>query len=127
MGATHALTLTLNRPSSFHGLQKKVRRFFRDLDRRLFGPRHHKVNPILWTSYVAFGEHLDTNAHVHAAVRVVHDRHEKLIEVLGGTHSKVWSKIAPAGSHVLRPYLDDGWAAYSTKYLDCDSGVLLSR
>lgn len=124
-GATHALTLTLNEPSNTNAIGAKLRRFFGMLDNKLLGARYHLAPLSRRTFYTAFAENVDSNAHVHALLRVVPDRHATVERVLSGTRQPIWTKVAPLGTHVLRPITDDGWARYSTKFLLPDSEIFI--
>lgn len=125
-GATHALTLTLNEPSNPNAIGSKLHRFFGLLDNKLLGTRYHLAPLSRRTFYTAFAENVDSNAHVHALLRVVPDRHATIERVLSGTRQTIWTKVAPCGTHVIRPIIDDGWANYSTKFLYPDSEFFVS-
>lgn len=124
-GATHALTLTLNEPSNSNVIGAKLRRFFGLLDNKLLGSRYHLAPLPRRTFYTAFAENLDSNAHVHALLRVTPDRHDTIERVLSGTRQTIWTKVAPLGTHVLCPIIDGGWATYSTKFLFPDSEIFI--
>lgn len=126
MGATHALTLTINAPATADGLRAKLHQFFGRLDRAILGRRFNEAPPECRTAYVAFAENLTTNAHAHALIRVIPDRRAEVENLLGDTRSRFWSHVAPAGTHVLRPIDDEGWASYCTKFVGLNSEVFVS-
>lgn len=116
MGATHALTLAFNRPASTDKVADALWDFFGLLDRHILKRDFHLEPSSRRTDYVAFHEHLESNAHIHAVIRVTPERCARVEYLLGDKRSWLWSKIAPAGTHVLKP-IDEvgGWAAYMTK------------
>jgi hypothetical protein len=116
MGATHALTLSLNAPASVEKVQGALKTFFRNLDREILGARFHKAPLNHRTHYMAFPEHLDSNAHVHALIRVTPERHARVEYLLREDRSWLWSRVAPRGTHALRALNEvGGWAAYMMK------------
>ena len=127
MQPTHALTLIFNRTVSIDVAQKALRRFFGRIDRDLLGRRFHRAPASRRTDYVAVPEHLDTNSHVHAMLRVLPERHARIEHLLRDDRSWHWNhRLVPGGTHRLVPLHDEGWAVYATKLLNTETQVILA-
>jgi hypothetical protein len=92
-------------------IQSDLDRLHRNMDRKLFGPRFHKLPPERRTGFIGFIENLETNAHVHLSWRVPGDR----LEEFAGRIEGLWLKTTPYGSIRIKPIEDKGWGSYSTK------------
>jgi hypothetical protein len=115
--------MATSRPSrygSMHGgqigidqMRSDLRRFHRNVDRRIFGTRFHKGGRK--STFVAVAEHMDSNVHLHLAWHcpVIHgEEHARLVEAV----QKFWPDVAPNGTSVVEPIHDAaGWAAYMLK------------
>jgi len=92
-------------------IQSDLDRLHRNMDRKLFGARFHKLPTERRTAFMGFIENLETNAHVHLSWRVPGDR----LEEFAGQIQGLWLKTTPHGSIRIKPIEDAGWGSYSTK------------
>jgi hypothetical protein len=123
---THALTLACNQTIPLDGLRLALRRFFGHLDRELLGRLFHKQPTSRRTAYAAVPEHLTSNSHVHAVIRVTPARRARVEYLLGSDRSWLWSKVMPTGTHRLVSLPNGGWHAYCLKFHNLDGEVILA-
>jgi len=100
----------------------------RNVDRRLLGRLFNRQPAAMWSAYIGFIEHPDSNTHVHLAWHC-HDPHG----LAGAELAKQWGKLSPYFTSVIRPLSDPvEWANYMLKdqspaaLLD-SRGLILSR
>jgi hypothetical protein len=86
-------------------------RLHRDIDRKLFGSRFHKLPPKRRTGFIGLIESPEAKVHVHLSWRVPEDRSEAFAGLIHGQ----WLRITPYGSTRIRRISDKGWGSYSTK------------
>jgi hypothetical protein len=126
MEPTHGLTLVFNATVSLNHAQTALRRFLGHLDREMLGRRFTKGPSSRRTLCIAIPEHLHSNTHLHALLRVTPERHARVEHLLAEDRSWLWSKVAPAGTLCLKPLFDEGWARYCTKLLHLDTEVFIT-
>ena len=126
-GATHSLTLNINREMSIDNAKRSFSKFCYNVDQDRF--QRKRVDRLISSfrfSAIAFIEHPDTNIHLHAAVNLsptwlgglVDERYVRGLEA----H---WDRITRgSGSIQLDAVFDEaGWGRYITKQ---DDSFLLS-
>ncbi|TXC70955.1 hypothetical protein FSB78_08355 [Sphingomonas ginsenosidivorax] len=129
-GATHSLTLNINREMSIENAKRSFSKFCYNVDQDRF--RRKRVDRLISSfrfSAIAFIEHPDTNIHLHAAVNLspawlgglVDERYVRGLEA----H---WDRITRgSGSMQLdRVFSEAGWGRYITKSMRQDDSFLLS-
>jgi hypothetical protein len=93
-------------------IHANVGHLHRNVDRKLFGTRFHKLSPKQRTGYIGLIENPETNAHVHLAWRVPPNRSDEFT----GLIRPLWRKMEPYGTaDVERIYDVKGWGWYCTK------------
>jgi hypothetical protein len=123
---SHALTLAYNETAPLSRVRSDLRRLQARLDRALVGRRFNRRPGSSRTWFAAFIEHLDTNTHAHLALRAPPRRAEELAQLFDVSPSP-WMRIAPCGTHDLRPPHDPrGWVSYATKEMTARSEWFLS-
>lgn len=115
---THALTLNTDRQLTLPRLKSIFSTFCHNLDRAILGQQDVKGYPHqLRFNAIAFPEHLDTNAHLHAYADLrsltIGQPDERLA---AATVYRAWTKSTrEAGSVDVQRLRGDGFAWYSTK------------
>jgi len=120
--------LTTSRTITPDRIQQDVVLLSRNLDRRLLGTRFNRQPAAMWSAYIGFIEHPDSNTHVHLAWHC-HDPHG----LAGAELAKQWGKLSPYFTAHVEPLSGPvGWADYMLKdqspaaLLD-SRGLILSR
>lgn len=117
-GYTHALTLNMNREIALASLSRFFGAFCLEMDRENFGRKN--VQGIASSerfSAIAFPEHLNSNIHLHASVRLKgwmsDDQLTRAEQIL--LHH--WKKVSRgSGTICLKPLTNEcGWPSYYIK------------
>lgn len=123
---THALTISYNHPASADRARFDLRRLHARLDRLLLGRRFNQRPGTSRTWFAACVENLNSNTHVHLAVRAPEGREADMEALFATTHNP-WSLLAPHASHHLQRVHDaEGWAAYCLKEMSSSGDLILS-
>ena len=106
-----AITLAFNRDTTPAGAAEDLKHLHARLDRLVLGR--------LWakrvddrSTYVAVIEHVDTNLHIHLALRCAPEHVDQIASAVAG----IWKEMVPTGSVVLKDASDiPGWGRYIAK------------
>lgn len=119
---THAITLNPNRNElSIANLRRMFGQFCLEVDRIKLGKRRVDRVPT-WARFkaIAFAEHLETNAHLHAACNFDrgHWSGRQMDEELENRLKAAWDLITKGSGQLdIQPINNAGWAHYITKEL----------
>lgn len=113
------VTLVFNRDVTLEDAKADAHHLFARIDRVTVGRSWHK-RPEMRASYMGLAENLDSNLHLHLAVRVHPDRHA----MFEATARTLWLERVRSGSIDVQSIYDaDGLADYMTKQItpaECD-------
>lgn len=123
---THAVTLNPNRKEvSLTHLRQMFGKFCLEVDRLKLGKQRVDRTPT-WERFeaIAFAEHLETNAHLHAACNF--DRRywagRQMDEEMEHRLVAIWNDITKGSGQIdIQPAYSAGWARYITKELHRDN------
>ncbi len=116
--ATTAITLVYNDPAiSLPQMRAHIEILRIRVDRMLFGRHYHKMPRSAGWAVV---EGLGTHPHWHVGWAIPANAIGDLLALLDGG---LWRRYAPAGSFILKPITDTGWASYATKELKTSDHV----
>src|SRR5690606_12020474 len=107
------VTLAFNRAVTLEDAKADVHHLFARIDGVTVG-RSWRKRPALRASYIGLAENLDSNLHLHLAIRV-HPKHHAVFEATART---LWPACVRSGSIDVQPIHDVvGLADYMTKQI----------
>lgn len=118
------MTLNINRHVSRENSKKMFGNFCFEVDRTLLGHKNVQRVPNEHRLFgIAFVEHVETNIHLHAAVRP-EGWQDWVGEIpISKILTAAWSRVTKgSGTIYIEPIRDSGWIYYMTKEAGCKDG-----
>ena len=90
-------TLTFNRDVNYESVRLKLKHLFAGIDAKLYGKGFYKYE-LGRVDAFAFHEHINSNYHIHTAIKVL-KRHQKTLE---NSLPAIWQRLVPSGDTDLQ-------------------------